>query len=89
MKNKNRGKSVIEQTDLVFEDELHGLADAISEKTQTTTAVADPFEEYIEVVRTKVHSNPHIFRSRLAKGYNALLYQLQEGENASDSSSQG
>lgn len=82
MKNKNRVKSTINHADLLFESEMHELADAISERSLTPSPLSDPFEDYVEVIRTKVHSNPHIFRSRLTKGYNALLYELQE-ENAS------
>lgn len=82
MKNKNRVKSTISHADLVFENEMHELADAISERSLTPSPLTDPFEEYVEVIRTKIHTNPHIFRSRLAKGYSALLYELQE-ENSS------
>jgi hypothetical protein len=82
MKNKNRVKSVVSHADLVFENEMHELADAIAERSQVPSPLTDPFEEYVEVIRTKIHANPHIFRSRLTKGYNALLYELQE--NASE-----
>lgn len=78
MKGKNRFRPATSHADLVFEQEMHELADAISEKSQTPSLLADPFEEYVEVIRTKIHSNPHIFRSRLAKGYSALLYELQD-----------
>jgi hypothetical protein len=87
MKNKNRNKSIIEQVELVFEDEIYELAEAVAEKSQTTPTLTDPFEDYVEVVRSKIHSNPHVFKSRLVKGYNALLYQLHEGEGSQQSSS--
>ena len=89
MKNKNRNKSIIEEVGLVFEEEMYGLADAIAEKTQAAPTLTDPFEDYVEVIRSKIHSNPHVFRSRLVKGYNALLYQLQEGESSTETSSGG
>lgn len=88
MKNKNRAKSVTDHVDLVFEEEMHDLAEAISENPQRNHLLSDPFEDYIDVLKTKFHSNPHIFRSRLVKGYNALLHELlQEGETAQDKQS--
>lgn len=89
MKNKNRMKSVTHDIELVFEEEMHELADSISESSHKTHSLADPFEDYIDVLRTKLHTNPHIFRSRLVKGYNALLYELQalqEGEEKTPNS---
>ena len=83
-RNKNRTKSMNDNVDLVFEEEMHELADAIAEGVHQTPALADPFEDYIDVLRSKIHSNPHVFRSRLTKGYNALLHALQEGDNSSE-----
>lgn len=79
--NKNRTKMFVDDIELVFEEEIHELADAISESAQKPASLGDPFEDYVEVIRTKIHSNPHIFRSRLVKGYSALLHALQENEN--------
>lgn len=86
-KNKNHAKSVTAHGDLVFEEEIHDLADAIAEGSHKTPTLSDPFEDYIDAVRTNFHSNPHIFRSRLVKGYNALLHELlalQEGDSSSE-----
>jgi hypothetical protein len=82
--HKNRPKSITEDSELVFEEELYVLADAISENSEKTPILSDPFEDYIDGMRTKIHSNPHLFRSRLAKGYNALLKSLQEHENCEE-----
>ncbi|HEV8053033.1 MAG TPA: hypothetical protein VGP47_11115 [Parachlamydiaceae bacterium] len=79
--NKNRTKTFGDHVELVFEEEMHELADAITESAQKTSSFCDPFEDYVEVVRSKIHSNPHIFRSRLVKGYSALLHALQDNEN--------
>ena len=76
--NKQRLKSMLENTELLYEDEIHDLADVISSSSTKSVALLDPFEDYIEELRHKFHANPHIFRSRLVKGYNALLRQLQE-----------
>jgi hypothetical protein len=87
--NKNRAKSVV-CGDPAFEEEMHELADAVIEDGQKTAAPLDPFEDYIHSVRTRFRSNPHIFRSRLVKGYNALLHELfvlQQSENSSDDDS--
>lgn len=78
--NKSRSKT-LDTIELVFEEEMHELADAITENAHKTPSLCDPFEDYVEVIRTKIHSNPHIFRSRLVKGYSALLHALQENEN--------
>lgn len=85
--NKNRAKQVTTHSDLIFEEEIQDLADAIAEGVQKTPTLSDPFEDYIDEVQAKFHSNPHIFRSRLVKGYNALLHELlalQEGESSSE-----
>lgn len=79
--NKSRTKTFTESVELVYEDEMHELADAITEGTPKTPTLSDPFEDYVEIIRTKFQSNPHIFRSRLVKGYSALLHALQENEN--------
>jgi len=78
---KNRAKSLTNKAEMLYEEEMYGLADAIAESHPQTSAEMDPFEDYVHVVRTKIHSNPHIFRSRLVKGYNALLLVLQDAEN--------
>lgn len=80
-RSKNRIKSLMEHADLSYEQEMHDLADAIAEGVQQKIPFSDPFEDYVDVLRNKIHANPHVFRSRLTKGYNALLYALQEGEN--------
>lgn len=82
--NKNRTKSVVDSSAIVFEEEVKELADAISESSVKTPTLLDPFEDYIDVMRTKIHANPHIFRSRLVKGYNALLQTLQDRENSEE-----
>ena len=86
-RNKNRMKSVISKEDPQLEEEMHILADSIAEGKPQTSALADPFEDYVDVLRTKIHANPHVFRSRLAKGYNALLQTLQEGDGSSENRS--
>lgn len=86
-RNKNRTKSLTDNIELVYEVEMHQLAEAITESVQKTPTLSDPFEDYIDDMRAKIHSNPHIFRSRLTKGYNALLHALQNVENSSENSS--
>lgn len=79
-------KPLTDSIKMVYEEEMYKLADAISESTKNVPAISDPFEEYIEFIRAKIHSNPHLFRSRLAKGYNALLQALQKVENIVENS---
>lgn len=83
-RNKNRTKSLTNNIELVYEMEMQELAEAISENSQKTPILCDPFEDYIDLLRAKIHSNPHIFRSRLVKGYNALLHALQNDEDSSE-----
>lgn len=81
---KKAPKPITDDIELVFEEEMFELADAITENSQNVPPIHDPFEEYIDNMRTKIHSNPHLFRSRLTKGYNALLHALQNHENSSE-----
>ena len=80
---KNRTKLLTDSVELLYEEEMSELADAIAESKTKQPAFLDPFEDYIDVVRTKIHANPHIFRSRLTKGYNVLLNVLQNQESSS------
>jgi hypothetical protein len=82
MKRKIRTKQLTEDIEMVYEEEMHELADAIAESSQSVPSLSDPFEEYIDTMRARIHTNPHIFRTRLIKGYNALLHVLQTVENA-------
>lgn len=79
-------KSLNQSTELFFEEEMHELADAVIDGSQKSNSACDPFEDYIDLMRTKIHSNPHIFRSRLTKGYSALLHALQDVENSQEKS---
>lgn len=85
--HKNRSKSVFaDHSEIVFEEEIHELADALTETQNTSDVVpmmTDPFEDYMDSMRTKVYTNPHLFRSRLAKGYHALLHELEHPDNIS------
>lgn len=83
MKRKNP-KPLTDAIEMIYEEEMHELADAITECSQNVSAFSDPFEEYIDFIRAKTHSNPHLFRSRLTKGYNALLQALQNIENSQE-----
>jgi len=74
---KNREKSLTEGVELLYEEEMRELAEALAESKVVNSVFADPFEGYIYDIRTKIHANPHIFRSRLTRGYNALLHILQ------------
>lgn len=88
--NQNQDGSETAYNPLILEDEIHELADAIIEGSSKTLTPVDPFESYIDLLRTKFQSNPQIFRSRLAKGYQVLLQELQthpEGEGSSKKSS--
>jgi len=78
---KHRIKSITDNLELCYEEEMHNLADALAENDKNTPHLLDPFDDYIDGIKTKIHANPHIFRSRLVKGYNALLHVLQDIEN--------
>jgi hypothetical protein len=80
---KNRSKPFTASVELLYEEEMNELADAIAESKSEQPAFSDPFEDYIDVVRTKIHANPHIFRLRLTKGYNSLLSALPNEEISS------
>lgn len=89
MKRKIRNKPLTDDIELVYEEEMQELAEAITESnTPNTSALVDPFEEYVDTMRAKIHSNPHVFRSRLTKGYNALLHALQTVENSQENISE-
>jgi hypothetical protein len=44
----------------------------------------EPFENYIERVKSKLHQDVPLFRSRFAKGYHVLMEQLKYEQSAHD-----
>lgn len=74
--NKSRDKS----PDLTFEEELNELADAITENKEGASSEAsmmDPFESYVDSMRSKIYTDHHLFRSRFSKGYQLLLQTIE------------
>lgn len=86
--NKSRPKQASQLDDGTFDHEIHELADAISEcecSSDNVPILLDPFEEYLNSMRGKIFSNPHMFRSRLSKGYHILLHELENPEKSTRS----
>lgn len=70
-----------EQESDLLEWEMDQLAEALCVKGKTEApSDLDPFACYIDSLQAKFHADPRHFKSRLAKGYHALLEQLQEDE---------
>lgn len=83
-KNKQNAETDSDQTYQVIEKEIDQLADVLCVKHKSEKVTEnDPFSEYMETVQAKFHADPRHFKSRLAKGYHALLQQLHE-DNPSD-----
>lgn len=78
-KNKQKVESDLPETECsAHEHELDQLAEALCVKQKHKRAPEeDPFNDYMEDIQAKFHSDPHHFKSRLAKGYQVLLQQLQ------------
>lgn len=59
------------------EQSLKHLADAVTESLQEgCKSDLESFEVYAQKMRSHLHSDPQVFRSRFLKGYQALLAEL-------------
>lgn len=68
-----------------IEDSFTTLLDAVIEdSTEHLVDELEPFENYIERVKSKLHKDVPLFRSRFAKGYHVLLEQLKYDQSAHD-----
>lgn len=57
---------------------LDQLAEALCAKRKTNkSADEDPFNDYMDAVQAKFHADNYHFKSRLSRGYQVLLEQLQ------------
>ena len=71
--------------DLTFEEELHVLADAISESSGSISpesSVMDPFESYVGSMRSKIYADHDLFSSRFSKGYQLLLQTIEHDHSS-------
>ena len=68
--------SIEEETDeelLSFEE----LPDAVMEQfREHRLSTQEPFEQYADKIKAKIHTNAETFRRRFLKGYHALLDEL-------------
>lgn len=61
----------------VFASVVDDLAEAVIEELKDEHVNAlEPFEQYAYKIRGKIHKDFKTFRSRFAKGYNALIEEL-------------
>lgn len=85
---KNRKKKEKVSTDVKLEEKfanvIDGLTEALSEELSNENIKSmEPFEQYAQQVRGRMHADFNTFRSRFVKGYNALLEEIvheQEGQ---------
>ena len=78
-KSRNKTDSDITGSEKATDDhELDQLAEALCvRQVKKKSPDEDPFDDYMEDIQAKFHSDPHRFKSRLSKGYEVLLQQLQ------------
>lgn len=84
MRNQKKDKSsVAEPSDLSFDEEYKNLIQALVEDDNMRLSENnDPFENYVERVRSKAHLDIDLFRARFAKGYQVLLEELKKEQSA-------
>lgn len=74
---KKEKASVDAKLEKNFASVIDELTEAMTEEVEREKIEAlDPFEQYAQKVRGRMHADFNAFRSRFAKGYNALLEEL-------------
>lgn len=59
--------------------ELVSLAEVISENIlKKNLTPTDPFELYVQSLKTHLHANPELFKMRFLEGYHVLLEELKK-----------
>lgn len=85
MKHNKHHKQLSDHVDdTLFSEELHELADTISEihiASKTTEPLSDPFDEYFNLMSSKIFLDPLSFRTRFIKGYHALYHFLEQQDH--------
>jgi hypothetical protein len=75
---QNQESASVDEEYHLLEQEMDHLADVLCVKQKMRNeSHEDPFTDYMDSLQAKFHSDPHHFKSRLAKGYQVLLQQLQ------------
>lgn len=78
MRNQKKDKVSVAEHDESFDDACKNLIEALVEEDKTRlTEQVDPFENYVERVRSKMHLDNDLFRSRFVKGYQVLIEELK------------
>lgn len=69
--------SVEEESDDDLVSSFEELPDAVMEQLrEDRLRTQEPFEQYAEKIRAKIHVNTEAFRHRFLKGYRALIDEL-------------
>lgn len=80
----------VEQTDEADNEFVDLLAEAVAEEAkEQRTTILEPFEQYAQNLREKVHTDIAVFRARFVKGYHVLLDEIyhdheEHGKRKSD-----
>lgn len=77
---KQKSKAALaDHADDLFDKSVDELADAIVDDHKGhQNSTLEPFEGYAQKVRSKIHMNAALFRTRFAKGYHVLLEELSK-----------
>lgn len=75
--NKKKDKPLISKSDENFASVIDELTEAMTEDLgNEKNETLEPFEQYAQKVRGRMHADFNAFRSRFVKGYNALLEEI-------------
>lgn len=65
------------------DDQLTALLDVVIEDLQEKpSGQVESFEEYVHWIRSKLHTDETLFRSRFVHGYHSLLEELKYEQNS-------
>lgn len=79
MKNRKKKEKISTDAKLEknFANVIEGLTEALTEELSNENIKSmEPFEQYAQKVRGRMHADFNTFRSRFVKGYNALLEEI-------------
>lgn len=80
MKNQKKPSvtSLSDSEEAQLEQEFQPLIEALLQSTPHSDEVVDPFEEYTQKLKNRVHQDAQQLSNRFAKGYRALLNDLEK-----------
>lgn len=78
-RKKKDKSSVMDSHTEAFDSIVDELAEAVMEELNEKHSNAlEPFEQYAQNVRSKLHGDLDAFRSRFVRGYHSLLEELSQ-----------